>query len=329
MNPVRNIIPKVKTIIKEFLGLNYPYVYVQRRLSSFAKVVSPISNKEVYNKEVDIIMPIYNRLAETKMAIEYLFKNANIKFKLILVDNNSDNKTQEYLKNLSHKNIKVIFLKENLGASIARESGLKESQNEFVAFVDNDILIMPNYFENLLTTIQTDNKIAGVQSKVVLPNLKIQINTPTFMIKDQDIVFTDKDIDKKFDDKSTFESKTCNYIPIGATLWRREVFNRFSFDEGMNTAFEDNDFAYSVYKGGYIFRNCPKAIALHINSEFSPKTIQDNSYMAGRYSNDKLLKSLKIFYKKHQLIFYFKTKEGFAKYLGFSNPEEYENSLKA
>ena len=91
------------------------------------------------NIKVDIILPNYNSelyLSETlDSIINQTFKN----WKLIIVDGNSNFKTQKILDNYSHNsNIKIIRLKKNKKAGFCRNLALRNSKSEYVAFIDSD-----------------------------------------------------------------------------------------------------------------------------------------------------------------------------------------------
>ena len=94
-------------------------------------------NDVLSQTSVDIILPNYNsspHIEETLTSINnQSFKN----WRLILVDDNSDNKTQEVLKkyNLNSK-IKIIWLKKNKGVAFCRNLALRYSFSDYLAFID-------------------------------------------------------------------------------------------------------------------------------------------------------------------------------------------------
>jgi GT2 family glycosyltransferase len=320
MNSLKNKILKIS-------GLEYTYPKVKQELKLFSQQYS-IENQ--YQMPIDIIMPTYNRFRETKRTINNLLKNLKIKFNLIIVDNNSLDGTKEYLEDLAnkHTNLKLILLKENLGGSGARIEGLKHVQNEYVAFLDNDIITMPFYFENLINALETHKDVIAVQSKVVLPNKLIQINKPYYKINNQWIQFFDEDYEKNYYDASTLSQSQLNSIPIGATLWRSEIFKKYSLDAEMGTSYEDNDLAFRLSKDGYQFINCPGAICLHIPSLFAPED-KPSDYNKARFGLETVRKSAQTFYKKHGLLFSFGDPEKYTKYIGFVNVEEYISFIKS
>ena len=104
-------------------------------------------------KKLSIITLTYNQLEEaTKPFLKSLYKNTDPElFELIIVDNNSQDKTVEYLKDFEtkHNNVKAIYNNENLGYSKGNNQGLKIAQGEFIALLNNDIILSPEWYKPL------------------------------------------------------------------------------------------------------------------------------------------------------------------------------------
>lgn len=312
----------LKDSVAKIFGISETYPKTVKSLKNF--VNSKYSKDFNYSAfpEIDIIMPTFNRENVTLRIINNLYESTKIKFNLIVVDNKSNNR--DSVKELveSKPNATFIQLDENGGGAVARAEGLKHSKNKIVAFLDNDIYIMPLYFEYLLETLLNNPNLAGVQSKVVYPNEIIQLNRPYYNIENEWVVFYDKDVNKRFDDQTSEVSEECNWMPSGATLWNKEILTKFEFDESFKTSFEDNELTYRMSKEGYKFMNSYKSLCIHFSSEFTPSSV-NRSYSAGRFGDDIPKKTAKFFYEKHGLLFSFGPPAEFVKHLGFSNIDEY------
>ena len=90
--------------------------------------------------KLSIITLTYNKLKYTKKYVESLFKYTK-DFELIIVDNGSTDGTREYLQSLN--NVKLIFNDENIGFSKGNNQGLTIAEGEYIAFLNNDILLYP------------------------------------------------------------------------------------------------------------------------------------------------------------------------------------------
>ncbi len=57
--------------------------------------------------------------------------------------------------------MKVVFSKDKLGLSAARNLGIKQAKGEIIAFVDDDVVLYPDWAEEMVRTYH-DNSIIGV-----------------------------------------------------------------------------------------------------------------------------------------------------------------------
>lgn len=324
------IIGKVKDIIKAQVGLNYPYTAIQKELASFALKNYGFPNKK-YSvlDQIDIAMLTLNRLQDTKRTLESLYKTT-LPFNLIIIDQKSDDGTREFLQEFAkqHEKVNLQLLQENLGVSGGRAKAAELATSEYLAFVDNDMIFMPGYFENLYEAIKEEN-VAGVLAKCVLPNRKIEVNTPTLEVKDGWAIFSDEDRMKRYDDPSTFDTVETKWIPMGVSIWKTKVLKEIPIDAELIGAYEDNDYTYRVSQAGYVLKNCPSSIVMHIKAEFVPGAMQDKNYTQGRFNPEKLQFAAKHFYKKHHLFLAFGDIEGSCKYLGFNSPDEYMKFIQS
>ena len=89
---------------------------------------------------VSIIIPYYkdkkNIFYSVKSAINQNYK----KIEVIIIDDENSDTSKKTLLNIKKKNkkIKVISTKKNLGASQARNLGVKHSSGKLIAFLDSD-----------------------------------------------------------------------------------------------------------------------------------------------------------------------------------------------
>jgi len=84
---------------------------------------------------LSVIIPTYNRADFIQRAIESVFTQTHKVDEIIVVNDGSNDNTDIILA--TYKNIKVIKTK-NQGVSHARNVGIKEAKNEWIAFLDSD-----------------------------------------------------------------------------------------------------------------------------------------------------------------------------------------------
>ena len=94
---------------------------------------------------ISVIMPVYNRKDVVMNAIDSVLAQTYDNFELIVIDDASTDGTTELLKEIDHEKVKVIFHEKNKYASGARNTGLKNSTGEYVAYLDSDNLLDERY----------------------------------------------------------------------------------------------------------------------------------------------------------------------------------------
>lgn len=101
---------------------------------------------------ISVIIPVYNRPAFVKRAIDSVLSQTLIADEIIVVDDGSTDETASVLDSFGVQ-IKVIRT-QNLGVSHARNIGIKEASGEWIAFLDSDDVWEP---EKLATQMDYHN----------------------------------------------------------------------------------------------------------------------------------------------------------------------------
>ena len=113
---------------------------------------------------VSIIALSYNQIKYTKEFIQSVFEFTTIPFELIIIDNNSDSETVEYLKEIdkSKENTRVIFNQKNFGFPKGINQAIKEARGKYLLIANNDIVVTKGWFERIAEVAESDNKIGIV-----------------------------------------------------------------------------------------------------------------------------------------------------------------------
>ncbi|MFC5465583.1 glycosyltransferase family 2 protein [Lederbergia graminis] len=109
--------------------------------------------------KISVIIPTFNREKLIMKAIESLTNQTYKNFEIIVVDDFSNDNTQNLLEN--DVRIKYIRHDENKGAAEARNTGIKASSGEFIAFLDSDDEWLPTKLERQLKVFE-NNSNTGV-----------------------------------------------------------------------------------------------------------------------------------------------------------------------
>ncbi len=112
-------------------------------------------------KKVSIVIPVYNNspyLDEClKSVIQQTYKNLEI----IIVDDNSTDNSLEVIEGYHDKRIRVLKLRKNSGAAIARNKGVEIATGDYLCFLDSDDYWVNDKIERQVKFI-SDNKYAFI-----------------------------------------------------------------------------------------------------------------------------------------------------------------------
>lgn len=100
---------------------------------------------------LSIIIPYYDTLKEIKELMSVLEPQLNDNVEVIIVDDGCNEKELEKF------NATVIHLPFNSGgASVPRNVGLDNAKGDYIAFIDSDDMISPDYVKTILKHLKTD-----------------------------------------------------------------------------------------------------------------------------------------------------------------------------
>lgn len=97
--------------------------------------------------DISIIIVNWNVQSLLHQCLKSIFVfSQNVKFEIIVVDNNSHDGSVQMLNELTydHKNLKVIFNDKNLGFAKANNQGLKMAKGNYVLFMNPDMEFVEN-----------------------------------------------------------------------------------------------------------------------------------------------------------------------------------------
>ena len=96
--------------------------------------------------KVSIIVPVYNTAKYLSMCIESLINQTLKDIEIILINDGSTDESESIIKKYKDKRIKYIF-KKNEGIGKTRNLGIEKTNGEYLAFIDSDDYIEPNFCE--------------------------------------------------------------------------------------------------------------------------------------------------------------------------------------
>lgn len=99
------------------------------------------------NELVSIIMPSYNTAKFIADTIQSVLNQTYTNWELIIVDDCSNDNTDEIVSNFQDERIHYLKNELNSGAAVSRNRALKEAKGKWIAFLDSDDLWMSEKLE--------------------------------------------------------------------------------------------------------------------------------------------------------------------------------------
>lgn len=124
--------------------------------------------------EVTIVIVSYQRpdLVENLLQSILLFSQG-FKYEIIVVDNGSPEGTHR-LSPFFAKLVRVVSLQSNKYIGDAYNIGVEKSRGRYVILMNNDIVVLPGWLENLISPLAGDDGIGVVGPKFLYPDGRLQ-----------------------------------------------------------------------------------------------------------------------------------------------------------
>ena len=115
--------------------------------------------------KVSVITPMYNCEKFISETIESVLNQTYTNWEMIIIDDCSTDKSKQIAKQYIErdKRIRLIELKENSGAAVARNKGIEVSSGRFIAFLDGDDL-----WESLCDAAKEAMNIFGIRKNDIV-----------------------------------------------------------------------------------------------------------------------------------------------------------------
>lgn len=208
---------------------------------------------------VSVVIPTYNRPNYLAELLESILRQTFEPLEVLVVDDNTPTDVikavcEDYLIKFESLSSRLIYVRNHKerSAATARNIGAKMAQGDLTLFLDDDILLYPNYIEKIVAVFLEHPNALGVQGWDV--NAKNKIVTHP-IIKALQTLFRLQHYVKdscKFTEYPYLLTKTinCEWLRGANLTIKREVFTEFRFDETLKkySYLEDLLFSYSIQK---------------------------------------------------------------------------------
>lgn len=205
------------------------------------------------NKEkISVIVPIYNVERYIEKCLESLIYQTYSNIEIICVDDNTPDSSAKICENYSQRDsrITLIHKKHNAGLAAARNAGLLAATGDYIAFVDSDDWVSPDYLETLYNLL-IDNNADIAQGSYVRSAVEISESSIRTMDEKTECLTGKEALYRMFSEQII--QPYVEYTVVWNKLYRKSIIESMRFIEGR--IFEDQ------YFSGICFYNCKKFVA--------------------------------------------------------------------
>lgn len=201
---------------------------------------------------ISFIVPTYNGEKTIAQCVNSVLESdyPQKKIEIIVVNNNSIDKTAEILKKFP-----IVYLEEpRQGRSYARNTGAQFATGDILAFIDSDCKISKNWAREISKEFRL-KKMGGTQGPII----------PIADIGDEENLLS------KFRFYQSLRSTSGTHILLDVTTpkfpminsatcaYRRTAFNQVGGFDILLERHEDIDLSKRIFNSGYIVSSCPSA----------------------------------------------------------------------
>ena len=111
--------------------------------------------------EVSIIIPVYNRSHTIARAIDSVLSQTYQNYEVLLVDDGSKDDSRKVILSYSDPRIKLFEHVENRGAAAARNTGIRQAQGKYIAFLDSDDEWLPAKLDEQIACLNSAPENVG------------------------------------------------------------------------------------------------------------------------------------------------------------------------
>lgn len=210
---------------------------------------------------VSVVVLNYNGLNDLKECLDSLYNLIYKNIELILVDNNSQDESVEFVKK-NYNKVKIIQLDKNYGFAQGNNLGIVHTIGDYIVLLNMDTVVDKNWLSELVKVAEKSKKIVIVGSKIYYYDNKKIID---FAGSSCDRYGKTNPIGIKREDSELLNIQTRAFFVCGASLlFKRELYKKINlFDPTYFAYYDDVDFCWRAWISGYEVIYAPKSFIYH------------------------------------------------------------------
>jgi len=212
---------------------------------------------------ISVIIPTFNSIDFIGDCLDSILQS-NANFEIIVVDAGSKDGTIDIISE-KYSEVKIIHDPENRGLTFAQNLGIKNASGNWILIMNSDAKLDKNCMSLLLETGKSDEKIAAVAPKIILPRMENRIDSVGILLY-EDLSCINRG-HMQFDKGQFDKEEEVFGVSDAVALYRKKALEEIrGYDNEFKFYGEEADLCFRLRLAGWICMYQPKAIAYHLYS---------------------------------------------------------------
>jgi len=211
---------------------------------------------------VSIVIPNWNGKRFLPGCLDSLSKLEYGKVEIVVVDNGSSDGSIELLRN-QYPQVRLVRFEKNTGFSVAVNAGIENSQGEFIALLNNDTIVEPNWISEMMRVLDEHPEAGSAGCKMLAYDDRQLLDGAGDGYRRGGLPGRIGHRERDFGqfDTQRYILGACG----GAALYRRSMFDDIGlFDDDYFAYLEDVDMGLRAQNAGYKCIYVPTAVMYHL-----------------------------------------------------------------
>ncbi len=248
-------------------------------------------------KKVAVVILNYNGKSFLKKFLPNVIENSSNVADIIVADNKSTDDSVDFMKK-NYPNIRLIINDFNGGFATGYNVALRQVEADYYVLLNSDIEVTPNWIEPIIELMESDEKIAACQPKILSYYDKTKFEyagAAGGYIDKYGYPFCRGRIFQELEtDNGQFDDVKEVFWATGACMFvKASLYHQLGgLDDNFFAHMEEIDFCWRLKNLGYRIMYCPSSKIYHIGGGTLPKSSARKTYLNFRNNLSLLMKNL-------------------------------------
>ena len=211
-------------------------------------------------KKVSVVILNYNGVEHIDECLSTVLNQTYPHYDVIVVDSASSDLSVNYIQS-KYPDVILLPFKENLGYARGNNIGIEHTDGDYVAILNNDTIVEPDWIKELVKTLQSRDDVCFVTSKLKIYHDRDTINARGIVIHYTGPSFNNGLFERDDDSSSQMSVPGVNGCAFAG---RRDVLKEIgAFDPDFFMHMEDADLSLRARLAGYDILYVPTSVVYH------------------------------------------------------------------